>query len=136
MPRLYREAPLNSIWEGSGNVACLDVLRAMVKSPESVEVFLEEIEDTAASDARVADALSALKQELSDFEDAEMRARRIVERMALTLQGALLVRHGHPAAADAFCASRLRGEWGHAFGTLPSGVDARAIIDRHLPATA
>jgi putative acyl-CoA dehydrogenase len=134
MPRLYREAPLNSIWEGSGNVACLDVLRAMVKSPESVEVFLEEIEETASSDARVVDALSALKQELSDFEDAEMRARQIVERMALTLQGALLVRHGHPAAADAFCASRLRGEWGHAFGTLPSGVDARAIIDRHLPA--
>jgi putative acyl-CoA dehydrogenase len=117
-------------------VACLDVLRAMVKSPESVEVFLEEIEETAASDARVADALSALKQELSDFEDAEMRARQIVERMALTLQGALLVRHGHPAAADTFCASRLRGEWGHAFGTLPSGVDARAIIDRHLPAAA
>jgi putative acyl-CoA dehydrogenase len=136
MPRLYREAPLNSIWEGSGNVACLDVLRAMVKSPESVEVFLEEIEETAASDARVADALAALKSELSSFEDAEMRARQIVERMALTLQGALLVRHGHPAVADAFCASRLRGEWGYAFGTLPSGVDARTIIERHLPAAA
>ena len=131
MPRLYREAPLNSIWEGSGNVACLDVLRAMVKSPESVEIFFDEIEQTAGSDARVAEALSGLKAELSDFESAETRARHIVERMALTLQGALLVRDGDPAVADAFCASRLRGDWGHAFGTLPAGVDNRAIIDRH-----
>jgi putative acyl-CoA dehydrogenase len=133
MPRLYREAPLNSIWEGSGNVACLDVLRAMVKSPESVEIFFDEIDQTAGSDARVAEALSGLKAELSDFETAETRARHIVERMALTLQGALLVRDGHPAVADAFCASRLAGDWGHAFGTLPAGVDNRAIIDRHRP---
>ncbi len=133
MPRLYREAPLNSIWEGSGNVACLDVLRAMVKSPESVEVFFDEIEQTAGSDDRVATAIKDLKGELSDFEAAEARARHIVERMALTLQGALLVRDGHPAVADAFCASRLAGDWGHAFGTLPAGVDHRAIIDRHLP---
>jgi putative acyl-CoA dehydrogenase len=133
MPRLYREAPLNSIWEGSGNVACLDVLRAMVKSPESVEIFYDEIEQTAGSDARIRDALSRLQGELSDFESAETRARHIVERMALTLQGALLVRHGDPAVADAFCASRLAGDWGHAFGTLPAGIDHRAIIDRHLP---
>ena len=133
MPRLYREAPLNSIWEGSGNVACLDVLRAMVKSPESVEVFFDEIEQTAGSDPRIGDAVSGLKSELSDFENAETRARHIVERMALTLQGALLVRHGHPAVADAFCASRLAGDWGHAFGTLPAGIDHRAIVDRHLP---
>jgi putative acyl-CoA dehydrogenase len=133
MPRLYRESPLNSIWEGSGNVMCLDVLRAMVKSPESLDAFYAEIEETAASDARIADALSGLRAELSDFEDAETRARRIVERMALTLQGALLVRHGDPAVADAFCASRLAGEWGHAFGTLPAGMDTSAIIERHLP---
>jgi putative acyl-CoA dehydrogenase len=136
MPRLYRESPLNSIWEGSGNVMCLDVLRAMVKSPESLDAFFAEIEETAASDARIADALSGLRAELSDFEDAETRARRIVERMALTLQGALLVRHGDPAVADAFCASRLAGEWGHAFGTLPAGVDTGAIIGRHLPVPA
>ena len=135
MPRLYREAPLNSIWEGSGNVACLDVLRAMIKSPASVEIFFDEIEETAGSDPRVGDALTGLKSELSDFEHAETRARHIVERMALTLQGALLVRHGDPAVADAFCASRLAGAWGHAFGTLPAGVDNRAIIDRHLPHT-
>ena len=134
MPRLYREAPLNSIWEGSGNVACLDVLRAMVKSPESVEIFFDEIEQTAGSDdARGATRSTGLKRELSDFESAETRARHIVERMALTLQGALLVRHGDPAVADAFCASRLAGDWGHAFGTLPAGVDHRAIIDRHRP---
>jgi putative acyl-CoA dehydrogenase len=135
MPRLYRESPLNSIWEGSGNVMCLDVLRAMVKSPESVEIFFDEIEG-AASDRRIATALASLKEELSDFEDAEIRARQIVERMALTLQGALLVRHGHPAVADAFCASRLEGDWGHAFGTLPAGVDTGAIIERHLPVPA
>jgi putative acyl-CoA dehydrogenase len=133
MPRLYRESPLNSIWEGSGNVMCLDVLRAMVKSPESLEAFYAEIEEIAASDPRIADALSVLKAELSDFADAESRARRIVERMALTLQGALLVRHGDTAVADAFCASRLQGEWGHAFGTLPAGVDMGAIIERHVP---
>jgi putative acyl-CoA dehydrogenase len=135
LARLYREAPVNSIWEGSGNVMCLDVLRAMVKSPESVEIFFEEIGE-AASDRRVGDALARLKEELSDFEDAEIRARQIVERMALTLQGALLVRHGHPAVADAFCASRLEGDWGHAFGTLPAGVDTAAIIERHLPVPA
>jgi putative acyl-CoA dehydrogenase len=133
MPRLYRESPLNSIWEGSGNVMCLDVLRALVKSPASLEAFYAEIEETAASDRRIADALAALQGQLSDFEDAETRARQIVERMALTLQGALLVRHGHPAVADAFCASRLGGDWGHAFGTLPAGIDAGAIIERHLP---
>ena len=77
--------------------------------------------------------MSALKGELSDFEQAETRARHIVERMALTLQGALLVRHGDQAVADAFCASRLAGDWGHAFGTLPAGVDTRAIVERHLP---
>ena len=134
MPRLYRESPLNSIWEGSGNVICLDVLRAMVRSPESLEVFFDEIERGAPRPSRGSPpALGRLKAELSDFEDVEMRARRIVERMALTLQGSLLVRHGDPAVADAFCASRLGGEWGRAFGTLPAGVDFRAIIERHRP---
>ena len=81
----------------------------------------------------MATRVKGLKTELSDFETAETRARHIVERMALTLQGALLVRDGDPAIADAFCASRLAGDWGHAFGTLPAGIDHRAIIDRHLP---
>ena len=136
MPRMFREAPLNSIWEGSGNVICLDVLRAMVKSPESVQVFFDEIAETAPSAPAVADSVKRLKADLADFEGIEGRARSIVERMALTLQGALLVRDGDPAVADAFCASRLGGDWGRAFGTLPAGVDTERIIARHTPRPA
>jgi len=136
MPRLFRESPLNSIWEGSGNVICLDVLRAMVKSPESVEVFFAEIEETAPAEPAVAESVKRLKADLSDFDGIEGRARIIVERMAVTLQGALLVRDGDPAVADAFCASRLSGDWGRAFGTLPAGVDTARIIARHTPQPA
>ncbi|MGY6652987.1 acyl-CoA dehydrogenase family protein [Amycolatopsis sp. TRM77291] len=130
MPRLYREAPLMSIWEGSGNVAALDALRAMAKQPESVAAYFTEVEQAAGADARLDDAVGRLRKELSDLSDIEYRARRLVESMALVLQGSLLVRHGTPAVADAFCASRLGGDWGVAFGTLPSGVDTRAIIAR------
>jgi putative acyl-CoA dehydrogenase len=133
MPRLFRESPLNSIWEGSGNVICLDVLRAMVKSPESVQVFFDEVSESAPDEPAVAQSVASLKAELSDFEGIEGRARAIVERMALTLQGALLVQNGDPAVADAFCASRLGGDWGRAFGTLPAGVDTGRIIERHTP---
>ena len=109
MPRLYREAPLNSIWEGSGNVICLDVLRAMVKSPESVRGLLrrDRGRPRAAEPRASPSRCGKLKADLSDFEGIEARARTIVERMALTLQGALLVRDGDQAVADAFCASRL-----------------------------
>jgi putative acyl-CoA dehydrogenase len=134
MPRLYREAPLNSIWEGSGNVNALDVLRAMVRQPAVVEAFLVEVEDAAGADPRLDAFVAALRAELSDPEGLEARARRLVEDLALALQGSLLVRHGHPAVADAFCASRLAGEGGRAFGTLPRGLDFRAIVERHLPA--
>lgn len=130
MPRLYREAPLMSIWEGSGNVAALDALRAMAKQPESVAAYFAEVEQASGADARLDDAVGRLRKELSDLSDIEYRARRLVESMALVLQGSLLVRHGTTAVADAFCASRLGGDWGVAFGTLPSGVDARAIIAR------
>jgi putative acyl-CoA dehydrogenase len=130
MPRLYREAPLMSIWEGSGNVAALDTLRAMAKQPESVAAYFTEVEQAAGADARLDDAVGRLRKELSDLSDIEYRARRLVESMALVLQGSLLVRHGTPAVADAFCASRLGGDWGVAFGTLPPGVDTRAIIAR------
>ncbi|MGK4591353.1 acyl-CoA dehydrogenase family protein [Amycolatopsis sp. w19] len=130
MPRLYREAPLMSIWEGSGNVAALDALRAMAKQPESVAAYFTEVEQASGADARLDDAVGRLRKELSDLSDIEYRARRLVESMALVLQGSLLVRHGTPAVADAFCASRLGGDWGVAFGTLPSGVDTRAIVLR------
>ncbi|MEU7790587.1 acyl-CoA dehydrogenase family protein [Amycolatopsis sp. NPDC049159] len=130
MPRLYREAPLSSIWEGSGNVAALDALRAMGKQPESVAAFFTEVEQAAGGDARLDDAVDRLRKELTDLDAIEYRARRVVESMALVLQGSLLVRHGHPAVADAFCASRFGGDWGIAFGTLPAGVDTGAIIER------
>jgi putative acyl-CoA dehydrogenase len=133
MPRLYREVPLNSIWEGSGNVNSLDVLRAMAKTPESVEAFANEVGEGAGADARL-DAFGArLKNDLADFDDMQFRARGIVERMALALQGSLLVRYGDPAVADAFCATRLAGEGGRAYGTLPPGVDFARIIERHRP---
>ena len=135
MPRLFRESPLNSIWEGSGNVQCLDVLRAMVKSPASVEVFFREVEEGATMEPRLTSFASSLRDELpGDLETIEARARRLVEKMALALQGSLLVRYGDEAVADAFCASRLSGDWGQAFGTLPPGTDFARIIDRHRPA--
>ena len=132
MPRLFRESPLNSIWEGSGNVQCLDVLRAMIKSPASLEAFFAEVEEGAVSEPRLAAYASSLRDEFpGDVETIEVRARRVVEKMALALQASLLVRYGDEAVADAFCASRLSGDWGQAFGTLPAGTDFGRIIDRH-----
>jgi putative acyl-CoA dehydrogenase len=136
MPRLYREAPLNSIWEGSGNVICLDVLRAMVRGPESVEAFFDELAEARGAERRLDDFVTRLRAELGDFEAVEARARRVVERMALALQGALLVRHGDPSVAEAFIASRLDGDHGLAFGTLPRGVDCTRIVERARPALA
>jgi len=135
MPRLYRESPLSSIWEGSGNVQCLDVLRAMVRHPESVEAFANEVGEGAVADPRLDEFAGRLRDDLSkDPETMETRARQLVERMALALQGSLLVRFGDPAVADAFCASRLDGDWGSAFGTLPAGTDFERIVERHTPA--
>jgi putative acyl-CoA dehydrogenase len=134
MPRLFRESPLNSIWEGSGNVQCLDVLRAMVKSPASLEVYFAEVEEGAVREPRLQAFASSLRDELpGDLETIEARARRVVEKMALALQGSLLVRYGDEAVADAFCASRLAGDWGQAFGTLPADTDFARIIERHRP---
>ena len=136
MPRLYRDAPLNSIWEGSGNVAALDVLRAMVKDPEGLPAFLAECELAGGADARLDAHLAAVKDEIGSLVDAgdtQWLARRVVERLALGLQASLLVRHAPAAVADAFCAGRL-GEGGRAYGTLPAGVDAQAIVERALAA--
>jgi putative acyl-CoA dehydrogenase len=133
LPRLYRQQPLQSLWEGSGNVICLDVLRAMRKSPETIDVFMAECREAASADPRLDSWLSALESELRDLEDIESRARRLVERLGLALQASLLVRHGDPAVADAFCASRLGGDGGLAYGTLPPRIDATAIIERHRP---
>jgi putative acyl-CoA dehydrogenase len=130
MPRLYREAPLASIWEGSGNVMSLDVLRALARSPRALEVFLHEVEQAQGADARLDARVAALKEQFADPATLETRARRVVESMALCLQGSLLVRHAPPAVADAFCASRLGGDGGLEYGTLPAGADFEAIIAR------
>jgi putative acyl-CoA dehydrogenase len=131
MPRLYREAPLQSIWEGSGNVAALDTLRALARSPESAEAFFGELEQASGADHRLDDAIASLKKEVVAADEAS--ARRLAESLAVTLQGALLVRYGHPAVADAFVATRLAGDRGRAYGTLPAGVGVRDILPRALP---
>ena len=133
MPRLYREAPLNSIWEGSGNVNALDVLRAMVREPDSVAAFFEEVERARGLDPRLDRAIDEIKRDISNPESAEARARNVVEKMAKALQGSLLLRHGDPAVAEAFCISRLGGEWGSSFGTLPPQPSFPGIIERHRP---
>ncbi|KAB2349745.1 acyl-CoA dehydrogenase family protein [Actinomadura rudentiformis] len=133
MPRLFRESPLNGIWEGSGNVAALDVLRAMLKEPHVIDVFFDEIASASGADHCLDRAVQQAKDSLTDLETIEIRARRVVEHLALTLQASLLVKHGHPAVADAFCATRLAGDWGHAYGTLPPGLDLSPIIERATP---
>jgi putative acyl-CoA dehydrogenase len=136
MPRLFRESPLNGIWEGSGNVICLDVLRAMAREPVALEAFLAEVDAARGADRRLDDAAARVRHELGDLVGIESRARRVVEAMALAFQGSLLVRFGHPAVADAFCASRLTGEEGLALGTLPPGLDLGTIIERAHPKVA
>ena len=121
MPRLYREAPLNSIWEGSGNVIALDVLRAISKDPESLDRVLAEIR--LANDPRLAQLAEGIRADVP-----EAGARRLAERLALGLQASLLIRFGPAAVADAFCASRLAGDWGHCFGTLPPDCDVDAVL--------
>ncbi len=133
LPRLYREAPLYSIWEGAGNVQVLDVLRAAVRTPGTVDVFLDEVGLAAGGDARLDAAVAVLRRELADTDHVEHRARRISGLMAAVLQGSLLVRHAPRPVADAWCATRLDG--GNAlFGTLPSGCDTTTILGRATPA--
>jgi putative acyl-CoA dehydrogenase len=137
LARLYREAPLNSIWEGSGNVQCREVLRALEKTPAARAAFLAEVAEARGGDRRLDAFAAGLERDLAGLRpgaglpEVEGQARRLVERLALALQGALLVRHSPPAVADAFCASRLGGEGGRAFGTLPPGADLAAILRRH-----
>lgn len=131
MPRLYREAPLMGIWEGSGNVSALDTLRAMATRPECVEVLFDELSRTAGQDARLDAFVATLQRDLGE-PDLSYRARRVAEDIGLALQASLLVRHGHPAVTEAFLTSRLGGQWGGAFGTLPTGLDLAPILERAL----
>ena len=145
MPLLYRDTPLNSIWEGSGNVAALDVLRAIASEREALPAFLAECELGAGADPRLDAHLTAVRERVaallaSDGDVSErlyagqFGARRLTEELAVALQGSLLVRHAPPAVADAFCATRCDRAGGRVYGTLPSGVAAAAIVERALPA--
>ncbi len=137
MPRLYREAPLYSIWEGSGNVICLDVLRALAKDPAIMEALLAELNSTSGADKRLDNYVAGIQERLSDkasngslqsYGSVDFAARELTERLALSLQASLIVRHSSPAIADAFIASRLAGQHGQALGTLPAGIDVDGIM--------
>ncbi len=131
MPRLYREAPVNSIWEGSGNVQCLDVLRALSKEPGVVEVLFAELGD-GHGDARLKNHIDRLQRAFTDREDIQYRARQLTEDVALALQARLLLEAGNEAVSDAFIASRLEGNC-RVFGTLPRGLDISALLARGAP---
>lgn len=125
MPRLYREAPLNSIWEGSGNVICLDILRALTRDPLTVRALMQELQQTSSLDARLDKLIQDVELQLSQIhqdEHSEARARSLAEKLALALQGSLMIRYSSPAMVEAFLASRAKSEHGYTFGTLPSGT--------------
>ncbi|MFE6406835.1 acyl-CoA dehydrogenase family protein [Streptomyces sp. NPDC057837] len=133
MPRLVRESPLNSIWEGAGNVQALDVLRALRREPGALDAYLREVGQARGADHRLDGAIKNLLTELADLDGVEGRARRLAERLALVLQGSLLVRFAPPEVADAFCAARLGGDGGAAFGTLPHTLDLASVVERARP---
>lgn len=133
LPRLFRESPVNAIWEGSGNVQCLDTLRALEKSPESLEAYFTEVNLARGADRRFDSFVDRLQQDFRNTDDTQFRARNLVDRLALALQASLLLRHSTAAVADAFCASRLELQGSHNIGNLPSGCDATAIVRRATP---
>jgi putative acyl-CoA dehydrogenase len=132
-PRLYREAPVNAIWEGSGNIQCLDVLRAMGKTPAVVDAYFAELAVTRGANAMLDAQVAALQREFADMADLQYRARHVVEKMAVTLQASLLVRHAPGFVADAFVSARLGDKVDTQYGTLPRGVDVASIIARATP---
>lgn len=133
-PRLYREAPVNAIWEGSGNVQCLDMIRAIERTPQTLEAYFNEVEKAKGQDQRLDAFTNELKTAFRDTKTLEYRARTLVEKMALVLQGSLLLRYGNAEIAEGFCASRLTSNnAGWVYGTLPEGINCRAIIDRAMP---
>jgi len=133
MARLYREAPINAIWEGSGNVQALDMLRALSKTPAVLDVWLQELNKTRGADKQLDHAVNKLKNEFADLHNAEYRARHIVDQLSLTMQASLLVEAGNTPVAEAFIASRLNERSAHNYGTLPQGLDLTAILDRANP---
>ena len=133
MPRIYREIPLSSIWEGSGNVMCLDVLRAMTRDPEVLPALLKELGEAKGADRRYDRLIAEIEGQLARHEHFESRARHIVEQLALALQAGLLLRHAPTWLADAFCAARIGGDAGHEYGTLPPGLELERIVERATP---
>jgi len=133
LPRLYRDVPVNSIWEGSGNVQCLDVLRSIGKEPQSVEALLDEIKSASGANKNFDNFVGKLEKELLDGNNLEFRARRVVERLSLALQAAVLLRNAPDFVGDAFCNSRLSEDNNLNFGTLPVGVEVEKIIERSSP---
>lgn len=130
MPRLYREAVINSIWEGSGNVQCLDVLRAMSKTPETVQAYFNEVGLAVGKHTLFDQAVTRLQAEFEQLDNLEFRARHVVDQLAVVLQAALLLQHAPDDVANAFCLSRLGQQGMHNYGSLPIAVNARAIIER------
>lgn len=133
MPRLYREAPLNSIWEGSGNIMCLDILRAMTRESLAIPALFAELDTAAGANRAFDSAVAELKQDLENTDELELRARAITERMAITLQASLLVQHAPNFVSDAFCASRLGGRWSGAYGVLSTETAFDKITERAMP---
>jgi putative acyl-CoA dehydrogenase len=133
MPLLFRESPLNSIWEGSGNVNALDVLRALTREPEVLEAWITEVGRAQGEDPRLDRAVHHVLESLADTSALEVGARRLAGQMAACLQGALLVQHAPASVADAFCATRLGTEYAGTMGTLPRGTDLPAIVERTTP---
>jgi len=134
LARLFRESPVNAIWEGSGNIQCLDVLRAMHKTPEVVTAFFDEVDKARGASRALDELVASLRSDLDDLADVEYRARGLVDRMALAIEAALLLQHAPACVAEAFCASRVAVAGGHRnYGALPRGVDCAAIIERATP---
>ncbi len=133
MPRLYRQMPLNSIWEGAGNIMCLDVLRALARQPDAAAALLGELEPAGGAAPAFDRGLALLKDELAGGAVDPAQARRLAERIACLVQAALLLRFAPTAVAEVFCRSRLGGDWGGSFGTLPAGCDLAAILERAWP---
>ena len=133
MPRLYREAPLNSIWEGSGNVICLDVLRTITKHPDTLNVFIDEVEMVKGENMFLDTAIVEIKKLVQDQASLEISARRLTELMAITLQAALLIQYSPAEVSDGFCRTRLDKDWGYTYGTLPNNINTQKILDRAWP---
>jgi putative acyl-CoA dehydrogenase len=133
LARLYREAPLNGIWEGTGNVICLDVLRSMTREPDCIPALFDELETAAGADRTYDAAVATLKDELANLRKHEGQAQRLVERIALLLSASLLLRHAPHEVADAFIATRLAGGWAGQFGDLSANLDAARIARRAVP---